>query len=111
MILWVIIGTGRAPGWHYDTVTRNDFYEFHGAGRAAGEFSVSRRADRMPMARYEDHAAPGGVASDPPAHGPGMAAVCQGRPPYHGRDALRGGDPGQGPGVARHRLQHAAPVH
>ncbi len=27
------------------------------------------------------------------------------------RDAVRGGHQGQGPGVARHRLQHAAPVH
>ena len=52
-----------------------------------------------------------GLAADPPAHGARLDPVRQGRPAYHRRDALRGSDQGQGAGVARHRLQHAASVH
>ena len=58
---------------------------------------------RLPLARRESHAARGRAASDAPAHGAGLAAVRQGRPPPDRRNALRRGDPRESAGVARDR--------
>ena len=68
-------------------------------------------AERLPVARREVDAARCRTAPDAPAHGARLDPVRQGRPAPDRRDALRGSDQGEGPCVARHRLQHAAPVH
>src|SRR5579863_2980727 len=71
----------------------------------------ARRYDRLPLARRQVEAARSGLAANAAAYGAGLDPVRQGRPSRDGGNALRRGDPRQSAGLARHRLQHAAPVH
>ena len=54
--------------------------------------------------------ATGRPEADAPAHSAGSAVVWQRRPACHGRTAARGGRARRRTGLARHGLQHAAPI-
>src|SRR5215475_1544776 len=97
-------------GWHYDTSTRDDLYECRG-GDGTAKPRLAGRTHRLPVARHQGHVAAGRIAAHASAHGARLDAFRQGRPPHHGRDAVRGSNPGEGSGIAGDRLQHTAPVH